>query len=284
MIHVHNLNYTYPKATEPAVKSVSFDVKPGEIFGFLGPSGAGKSTTQNILIGLIKAYQGTIEVFGKDLQSWNQTLYERVGVAFEFPNHYLKLTALENLNYFRGLYSGHREDPQQVLDWVGLQDDADKRVSQFSKGMRGRLNLARALLNQPELLFLDEPTSGLDPITSRRIQQLIREKRDQGTTVFLTTHNMVVAEELCDQVAFLVDGQIKLIDAPRTLKLKYGKRTVRVEYGSQNELHTQEFNLTGLADNTEFLNTLRHESLQTIHTQETSLEDIFIQITGRALS
>ena len=284
VIDVRDLTYAYPKAAAPAVAALSFEISRGEIFGFLGPNGAGKSTTQKLLIGLLRDYQGQVSVFGRDLRQWGNDYYERLGVSFEFPNHHLKLTALENLAYFRALYAGDTEDPRHLLDQVGLGEDADKRVSQFSKGMRGRLNVARAMLPKPDLLFLDEPTAGLDPVSSRQIRDLIRARRQAGTTVFLTTHDMVVADDLCDRVAFIVDGGITLIDAPRALKLRYGTRTVRVEIGAEGRWDNREFPLDGLADNTDFLATLRQETVQTIHTQETTLEEIFIQVTGTALS
>lgn len=283
MIEVNHLNFTYARHDERALKDVSFSVERGEIFGFLGPSGAGKSTTQKILIGLLKGYDGAITVMGRALNTWGSDYYERVGVSFEQPNHFLKLSARENLTYFRSLYSGATEAPQTLLEWVGLDDDGDKRVGQFSKGMRGRLTVARALINKPELLFLDEPTSGLDPVNARRIQELIRRKRAEGTTIFLTTHNMSIADELCDRVAFIVDGAIQLIDAPRELKLRYGKRLVRVEYGSSGQTTTGEFPLDGLENNPAFLDLLRREYIQTIHTQETTLENIFVDVTGRIL-
>lgn len=284
MIEVDALSYTYPRADEPAVASVSFSIERGEIFGFLGPSGAGKSTTQKILIGLLRDYEGRVSIFGRDLQMWGKDYYERVGVSFEFPNHYLKLTALENLAYFRALYAGETEDPHQLLELLGLDKDANKRVSQFSKGMRMRLSIARALLHRPELLFLDEPTAGLDPVTSRRVRSLIRQKRTEGATIFLTTHDMAVADELCDRVAFLVDGRIALIDAPRALKLRYGQRTVRVEYDADGHMQYRDFPLDSLAENPAFLETLRREPVQTIHTLETTLEDVFVQVTGRELA
>lgn len=284
MITVNNLNYTYIGRDEPALKDINFAVKQGEIFGFLGPSGAGKSTTQKILIGLLDDYQGDINVFGRDLKALGQSYYERVGVSFELPNHYLKLTALENLRYFRSLYAGETDSPQAVLDMVGLAEEGDKYVSQYSKGMRNRLNVARALLHRPELLFLDEPTAGLDPVNALRIKEVIQHKREQGTTVFLTTHNMSVADELCDRVAFIVDGEIKLIDTPRNLKLQHGKRLVRVEHGVNGHQADSEFPLDGLGTNTDFLHLLRDETIQTIHTQETTLENIFIEVTGRQLA
>ena len=284
MIDVSDLTFQYPDTREPALRSIGFRVERGEIFGFLGPSGAGKSTAQKILIRLLRDYEGSVRIFDRDLNAWGNDYFERIGVSFEVPNHYLKLTALENLTAFRGFYSGATEDPRELLDAVGLADDADKRVAQFSKGMRLRLNVARSLLNRPELLFLDEPTSGLDPVTSRLVRDLVRQRCDQGTTVVLTTHNMQIADELCDRVAFIVDGRIELVDAPRTLKLRHGRRFVRVELEGPAGLETREFPLDDLGDNPEFLATLRNNTIQTIHTQETTLEDIFIQLTGRTLT
>jgi fluoroquinolone transport system ATP-binding protein len=235
------------------------------------------------LIGLLRGYEGQVRLLGRDLKHWGADLYERVGVSFEFPNHYLKLSALENLRYFGSLYRGPTEAPQRLLEQVGLGDDGHLRVSQFSKGMRNRLTVARALLHRPELLFLDEPTSGLDPLNAQRIKELIQQKRAEGTTVFLTTHNMGVAEELCDRVAFIVDGEIPLIDTPRALKLRYGTRQVLVEYGSDGQTAQASYPLDGLGGNADFLALLRRETIQTIHTQETTLEKIFIQLTGRSL-
>ena len=284
MIEVQNLHFLYAGTTQPAIKGISFAIEQGEIFGLLGPSGAGKSTTQKILIGLLKDYQGTVRVLGRDLKSWHSEYYEQIGVSFELPNHYLKLTALENLRYFQSLYSGSTEAPLQVLEMVDLAEDGDKRVSQFSKGMRIRLNVARALLNKPKVLFLDEPTSGLDPVNAQRIKELVHSKKAEGTTIFLTTHNMNIAEELCDRVAFMIDGAIELIDTPRNLKLKYGKRLVRIEYGINGTREAREFPLNDLGENADFLTVLQKETVQTIHTQETTLENIFIEVTGRSFA
>jgi fluoroquinolone transport system ATP-binding protein len=283
MIDVHNLSYTYPKTDASAIHDLSFTVERGEILGFLGPSGAGKSTTQKILIGLLRGYRGSVRVFDRDLADWKSDYYERIGVSFELPNHFLKLTALENLRYFAALYSGPTDDPRAVLEQVGLADDADLPVGQFSKGMKARLTVARALLHRPELLFLDEPTSGLDPVNARRIKELIQEQKTAGRTIFLTTHNMAVADELCDRVAFIMDGAINLIDSPRSLKLRYGRPTVQVEYAINSHLERRSFALAGLGDNPEFLGLLRDGAVETIHTEEATLEDIFIRVTGRGL-
>lgn len=286
MITVNNLTYTYPNANKQTLHGLNFEIAEREIFGFLGPSGAGKSTTQKIIIGLLKEYGGNIQVMGREIREWGQDYYEHIGVSFELPNHYLKLTALENLNYFKSLYAGETHDPLAILDWVGLKDDADKLVSDYSKGMKVRLNVARGLLHKPKLLFLDEPTSGLDPVNARKIKDLILRLRDDGTTVFVTTHNMTVADELCDRVAFINVGQISVIDAPATLKKQYGKREITVEYmnGSQILEH-QQFPLDGLGENAQFLSLLKDaHHIETIHTQETTLEKIFIEVTGEELS
>ena len=278
MIEVENLSYTYAGTPRAAIQSVSFVVAGGEIFGFLGPSGAGKSTTQKVLIGLLRDYRGEVTVAGRAPRQWRPQDYETIGVSFELPNHYLKLTARENLRYFTALYGRGAGAIDSVLDEVGLLEDADKRVGEYSKGMRNRLNLARALVHRPSLLFLDEPTSGLDPATSRRVRDVIRRRRDDGATIFLTTHDMQTADELCDRVAFLAGGEIRAIDSPRELRLRHGRRVVRVEGDGER----REFPLDGLADNRDFLEMLRG-GVETIHTQETTLDEIFIAVTGRGL-
>jgi fluoroquinolone transport system ATP-binding protein len=263
---------------------VSFAVSHGEIFGFLGPSGAGKSTTQNILIHLLEGYSGRVEVLGRELHQWTSDYYRHIGVAFESPNHYLRLSARENLQMFAALHGSDVNRVDALLDQVGLSVDANKRVAEFSKGMRGRLTLARALLHRPDLLFLDEPTAGLDPVTARRIRQVIRAARDRGATVFLTTHDMTTADELCDRVAFLVDGRIATIDSPRSLRLAHGRRVVRVEVAREGTIETHEFPLAGLADNAAFIAMLRRADLETIHTSETTLEEVFVAVTGKRLA
>lgn len=285
MIDVNNLVFQYASTNEPAVSGLNFDIRKGEIFGFLGPSGAGKSTTQKILIGLLKEFSGEVTVFGKSVRAWGSDFYERVGVSFEVPNLYGKLTGFENLNYFASLYAGKTHAPEKLLEWVGLaSEDGSLLVSQYSKGMRNRLNVARSLLHDPELLFLDEPTAGLDPVNARRIKELVKTQREAGKTVFLTTHDMMVVDQLCDRVAFIVDGEIILIDSPEELKLRYGSRSVRVAFSENGGTQNREFPLDDLGENAEFFNMVREKSIRTIHTQEATLEDIFIQVTGRTLA
>ncbi|MBI9047067.1 MAG: ABC transporter ATP-binding protein [Anaerolineaceae bacterium] len=283
MIHVENLQYTYTGTEQPAIQGLNFEIQKGEIFGFLGPSGAGKSTTQKILIRLLQGFQGDVRILDKDLRQWGYDFYERIGVSFELPNHYSKLTGIENLKYFGSLYQSDIIQPQILLEKVGLEDDGDMLVSQYSKGMKNRLNVARSLLHDPELLFLDEPTAGLDPFNSRRIKDVIKSQQDAGKTIFLTTHDMMVADELCDRIAFIVDGGISLIDSPKELKLQYGKAQIRVEYQNNGKNSFEDFSLKGLGDNEKFIQMLRNNHIRTIHSQEATLENIFIEVTGRSL-
>jgi fluoroquinolone transport system ATP-binding protein len=283
VIEVSGLVFAYPGAKEPAVNDLEFAVEDGELFGFLGPNGAGKSTTQKVLTGLLRDYRGKVRVLGREVREWGSDLYEQIGVGFELPVHYGRLTARENLRYFAALYQEETADPDELLEQVDLLGYADVRVDHFSKGMRVRLSFARSILCRPRLLFLDEPTTGLDPLSARRVKDLILQHRARGVTVFLTTHDMATADELCDRVAFLVDGRIVLIDAPRDLKVRYGEQRVRVEYRVNGALEERDFALEGLAENRSFLAALREPHLETIHTQETSLERIFIRVTGRDL-
>ncbi|MEM1178494.1 MAG: ABC transporter ATP-binding protein [Acidobacteriota bacterium] len=284
MINVKGLSFNYPGAAGPAISELEFDVRDGEIFGFLGPSGAGKSTTQNVLIGLLRGWRGHAEVLGRSVDRWGSDLYRTVGVSFEAPNHYLKLTARENLEYFRRLYGGDAESTDSVLDWVDLGDHADKRVSAFSKGMKNRLNLARSLLHRPRLWFLDEPTAGLDPVNAKRVRELVSRRRDEGVTTFITTHDMQTVEALCDRVAFLVDGRIAILDAPDALRRRYGRREVELTFNTDGGPTKQSFPLDGLAQNAAFLAALARPGLETVHSLEASLEDVFVAVTGRGLT
>jgi fluoroquinolone transport system ATP-binding protein len=283
MIRVENLIYSYPHAKKQVLKDISFQVDKGEIFGFLGPSGAGKSTTQKVLNGILKNYNGSVVVDGQELSGVHHSFYENVGVAFEFPNLYSKLTGLENLKMYASFYNSETEDPVKLLEIIGLHDDKNTRVEAYSKGMKMRLNFVRALLNKPEILFLDEPTSGLDPGNARIMKDIILDLKKQGKTIFLTTHNMSDADELCDRLAFMVDGKIPVIDSPHTLKLLHGKKTVKVEYRKNGSTESRQFNLKEIGSNPMFQQLIQSPELETIHTQEATLENIFIKVTGQKL-
>lgn len=222
---------------------------------------------------------------GQEPAEWGPDYYERIGVSFELPNHYQKLTGYENLRFFASLYAGATADPMQLLAAVGLADDAHTLVGKYSKGMQMRLPFARSLINDPELLFLDEPTSGLDPVNARKIKDIIVDLKARGRTIFLTTHDMATADELCDRVAFVVDGRIVALDSPTELKIACSRRRVRVEYrGDGGGLETAEFGMDGLADDPAFHSVLRNHHVETIHSREASLDDVFVEVTGRQLT
>lgn len=283
MIQVKNLKYRYPNNNKDTLNGLDFAIKPGEIFGFLGPSGAGKSTTQKILTGILKDYCGQVRIADKEIKETGVEYYQKIGVAFEFPNFYSRFTAMENLDFFGSLYKKKPVDPMPILERIGLAEDMQKNVSEFSKGMKMRLNFVRSLLHDPDILFLDEPTSGLDPLNARIMREMIKEQQSLGKTILLTTHNMQSADELCDRVAFIVDGVIRHVESPRSLKLKYGKKNVRIEYLDGGSLQNQDFAISGLGDNVKFIELLKSKNIETIHTQEATLEDIFITLTGRHL-
>lgn len=279
VFEIKNLKFRYPKANEDTIKSISFDVFKGKIIGLLGPSGAGKSTTQKILIKLINNYDGQILYNGKDLKSYGKSFYEEVGVGFEMPIHFNKLTALENMKFFANLYKKNI-DYVELLKKVNLGESLNKPVGEFSKGMKIRLNFVRALLNDPKVLFLDEPTNGLDPTNARIIKDLILEFKNKGGTVLITTHLMNDVEQLCDEVFFMRDGVIGEMSSPRELKLRYGKKEIYVEYVSDGKLEKRSFEFKNLGKNAEFINILNNYTVETIHSGETSLEEIFIKLTG----
>ncbi len=285
MILVEELKYKYKNNSEETLHGLGFSVKKGEIFGFLGPSGAGKSTTQKILTGLNRGYSGTAKVNGKELSSQGRDYYEDIGVSFELPNLYTQFSARENLEFFSSFYKGEMANIDELLGSVGLLVDADRKVATYSKGMKMRLNFIRAFLNRPTLVFLDEPTSGLDPVNAGLIKEIIGKKRDEGATIFITTHNMQVASELCDRVAFVIDGEIKLIDSPKNLMYQYGKKELIVEYlDNKNIEQVTEFNIDELKSSEEFLSIIKNCEIKTMHTKDATLDDVFIEITGRSLT
>jgi fluoroquinolone transport system ATP-binding protein len=281
MIKVENLSYAYPKGKETVLKNLNFEINEGEIFGFLGPSGAGKSTTQKILYKILHDYTGEISVKNKPLKDWGNEYFEKIGVGFELPNHYLKLTAKENLKLFASFYpEKNLLDSGALFEIFGLAGDAGKRVEEFSKGMKMRLNFIRAIMHNPDILFFDEPTSGLDPINAQKIKRYIKELKTEGKTIFVTTHDMTTADELCDRVSFIAGGEIRLTEKPSVLKNEYGKHTVKVELADGQ---MAEFPVKDLGNNPNFLDFINKREILRINTQEATLEEVFIKITGTKL-
>lgn len=282
MINVGNVSFSYTKA--PFINHISFQVARGEIFGFLGPSGAGKSTLQKILIGMLTNYTGSAVVDGIEVKHHTNSFYENIGIDFEFPSLYEKLTAKQNLMYFSSLYSGKKRNIEELLKKVDLIHDADKKVSDFSKGMKSRLNFIKAIVHNPDILFLDEPTSGLDPTNSRLLKDMILAEKASGKTIILTTHNMEDATELCDRVVFIVDGNMKAMDTPHNLIMRRGAGKLRYTYWKDGEECMRECSLDNTHNDSLLQSLIQRNELLTIHSQEQTLGDIFMEVTGRRLS
>jgi ABC-type multidrug transport system ATPase subunit len=274
------LRYAY--GSRVAVDGVSFAVGRGEVLGLLGPNGAGKSTTIKMLIGLLPPQAGHIGVLGMEMPRDRSAIQARIGVVFEEKNLYPNLSGRENLAFFARLFGLRRPDLDGLLDRVGLTGRGDDRVAGYSKGMRQRLTVARALLNAPDVLFLDEPTDGLDPVSARSIRQLIRDEAARGVAVLLTTHDMYEADELSDRVAFINEGRILALDTPERLKLAHGKRSVRVRRQTATGIDETVVPLDGDAGE-QLRGLVGGEGLLTIHTEEATLEDVFVDLAGRRL-
>lgn len=281
VICVKNVNFSYTK--QPFVEDVNFEVEKGEIFGFLGPSGAGKSTLQKILIGLLTDYSGSSSILGIESKNHGEDFYEKIGVDFEFPSLYEKLSARENLKYFASLYKGKIRNIDELLEEVGLLNHADKKVKEYSKGMKSRLNFVKALVHDPQVLFLDEPTSGLDPNHAKIMKDMIKKESMNGKTIILTTHNMQDATELCDRVAFIVDGKIKALDTPHHFMMSKGESKVEYSYMENGEERMKSCLLTRINEDLFLQELIRTNRLLSIHSKEPTLSDIFIDITGSQL-
>ncbi|MDO4514368.1 MAG: ABC transporter ATP-binding protein [Lachnospiraceae bacterium] len=281
MIEVKDLSFSYTKV--PFISDINFRVREGEIFGFLGPSGAGKSTLQKILTGLCTSYSGSAKILGVESRQYTNAFYENIGVDFEFPSLYEKLTARENLRFFASLYKNPTRDISELLDSVGLLAHGDKKVKDFSKGMKSRLNFIKALIHDPKVLFLDEPTNGLDPNNAQIMKELILAERDKGKTIIITTHNMQDATELCDRVVFIVDGQMKALDTPRNFIMSRGATRVRYTY-TENQAECEGATLLTEVGSDPLLQRLIAENrITSIHSSEPTLNDVFIELTGARL-
>ena len=273
MITVEKITKRFGNKT--ALNQIQFNVEKGEIFGFLGPSGAGKTTLINILTGQLKADEGTTQLLGKDTKDLTPEDLAHIGLVGDSSGYYEKLSLEKNLIVYAKIYGLPNSRVDEVLEQVGLLESKKTIAEKLSTGMRQRMFLARALLNRPELLFLDEPTSGLDPMTSKKIHRLLEELKAAGTTIFLTTHDMVEATELCDRISLLNQGDLVEIGTPRDIIQKYKKeKRVKVTFMDHSE---QVMAFEDLKDQD-------MTQVELIHSMEPTLEDIFIQLTGEKLN
>jgi ABC-2 type transport system ATP-binding protein len=275
IVEVDNLQKHY--GVVRAVDGISFTVEPGEIFGLLGHNGAGKTTTIRMLTGRTKPTGGSARIAGFDIVTERDQIKPLINLVFEEQNLYDRLTGRDNLEVFADLYGAPRARVDEFLAVVGLSDAATRRVKTYSTGMKQRLLVARALINEPRLLFLDEPTRGLDPSSARELRDLMLKLSQQGTTIFLTTHYMEEADELCDRVAFLAAGKIVALDTPQELKLKFGNRSVVALLDDRREVT---LNLDDPQDAARLASWMADGHVLTLHSQEGSLEDVFIGMAG----
>lgn len=263
-----------------AVAGISFAVERGEIFGFLGPNGAGKTTTINVLTGQLRPTSGWGKVAGYDVVSERDRIKPLIGVVFEEQALYERMSGKANLEFFCELHGVDKSRVPELLQQVGLAGRARDRISKYSQGMKQRLAIARALVNRPQVLFLDEPTRGLDPAGARAIRDYIAELGRGGVTIFLTTHYMEEADQLCHRVAFINEGSIVALDTPQNLKLKLGQRTLKVVKRDGSE---QWLDLDDPQDAGRLQGLIAAGDVLTLHSQEATLEDVYLQLTGRKL-
>ncbi len=280
-VEAEDLTFAY--GDQLAVDHVSVRVDAGEVLGLLGPNGAGKSTTIKMLTGQLTPRSGRITVLGMPMPARRREIQRRIGVCFEEKNLYLAMTAAENLRFFARLFGIGDYDPMPALERVGLAERAKDHVADYSKGMRQRLMMARALVNTPDVLFLDEPTDGLDPVSARNIRALIEAEAARGAVVLLTTHDMLEADELSDRVAFVNEGRVLALDTPEALKLVHGQRSVRVRRrGPDDRVTEQVVAMDGQGE--ELRQALAGDDVLTIHSEEATLEDVFVHFAGRGLA
>ncbi|MFP7414759.1 ABC transporter ATP-binding protein [Priestia filamentosa] len=278
VIEVKNLVKSFENKT--ALKDVSFSVKKGETIGFLGPSGSGKTTTIKILTAQIQPTGGDVKVFNTSLKKLKDPQYMRkIGVLTDNSGLYDRLTVYDNLALYCDLYEIDKRRIHEVLVDVNLVEEKKTRIQKLSKGMKQRVTLARAILHKPQLLFLDEPTSALDPVNTKHIHKGLKRLNAEGTTIFLTTHDMLEAEELCDRVAFLHNGEVRLFDAPEKLRSQHSDSTVSLLLKGQRKV-VVETNEEGAK---EIYNYMKQGELLTIHSNEPTLGDLFVKLTGREL-
>lgn len=276
MIHISNVRKHF--GDKEVLKGINLEVHKGEIIGLLGPSGAGKTTLIKLLTGQLIPDEGEILVFEKEVGTLDGESYRRFGMMLDNFGLYERLTVSDNLKLFARLYQIPNEKINETLDSVGLTEAAKRPVMKLSKGMRGRLSLARAVLNEPDILFLDEPTTGLDPATAAEIHELIKAQKKRGATIFLTTHNMQEAEKLCDHVALLNEGSIVEYGEPQEICRRYNHQNmIKIHF-----LDGKEITLPNHKDSAEAVGTyLSSGQIETIHSSEPNLETVFMELTGR---
>lgn len=277
-IRIEHINKIFSQ--KKVLNDITIDIKKGEIFGLLGPSGAGKTTLIHIITGQLEPDGGETFVLGKNSLKLSKEDYTHIGLVLDKEGLYERLSCYDNLQLYASIYRLAKEKIDAVLKKVHLYDDRKKLVNQLSKGMRQRLVLARAIMHEPQILFLDEPTSGLDPATTLKIHNLLLELRDRGTAIFLTTHNMEEAAKLCHRVALLNEGQIIECDSPTAICEKHNDLNKVVMTTKDHKQYVFHNNKTSAK---QIYQLFQLENVESIHSSEPTLGQIFIDLTGKEL-
>ncbi len=267
-----------------AVDSLSLNVRAGELFGFLGPNGAGKSTTIRVLIGTQKPTSGRVEVAGFSLPKDFAKVKPLFGYVPDVENHVEEFTGRENLVLFAKLYGIPLSEVDQALGRLELAEAADLPVRTYSRGMRKKLLIAREILHRPSILYLDEPTANLDRHSTDVVRKLLRELAANGTTVFLTTHDMEEVEQICDRVAILCRGKLVECDTPVNFMTRHAERNVLVQFEREGVMERESLNLDDDESRERLATIIRTESCVRLHSQEFQFEDVFLKLTGQAYS
>lgn len=266
--------------TELALKDINITLHKGEILGFLGPSGAGKTTTIKIITGQLRQTSGEAKILDTDTANIDESIYEKIGVVSDQSGIYGKMTVWQNLSMFAKIWRVPRGRVEEVLHQVGLYEHRKKPAGKLSRGQTQRLVLARAVLHKPRILFLDEPTSGLDPSTALSIHKMLLGLKEEGMSIFLTTHNMEEATKLCDRVALLYQGKIVECGSPKELCLKYNQnKKYHLLLNNQEEVVLEQ-SPQNIAKISEWM---QRDEIQCIHSCEPTLERVFLQVTGASL-
>lgn len=279
-VRMQTKDITMSFGEKKVLNQLNLSIREGEIFGLLGPSGAGKTTLIKLLTGQLRQSDGSAVVLGKDSCHLDSDAYRRIGMVLDNSGLYERLSCRDNLSLFAEIYGLSKRKISGVLERVGLAGEEKCLVGRFSKGMKQRLVLARAIMHEPEILFLDEPTSGLDPSTASSIHRLMQEEKERGTTIFLTTHNMDEASRLCDYVGLLYQGDLVEYGNPKEVCRRYNHQNqikILLKNGEQVKIPNQRSSADLVSGY------LREESLCSIHSTEPDLETVFIELTGRGL-
>lgn len=267
-----------------AVDSLSLSVRAGELFGFLGPNGAGKSTTIRVLIGTQKPTTGRVEVAGYTLPRDFSRVKPLFGYVPDAENHVEEFTGRENLVLFAKLYGVPLQEVDQALGRLELSEAADLPVRTYSRGMRKKLLIAREILHRPSILYLDEPTANLDRHSTDVVRKLLRELAAEGTTVFLTTHDMEEVEQICDRVAILCRGKLVECDTPVNFMTRHAERNVLVQFERDGVMQRESLDLDDDDARERLATIVRTEACVRLHSQEFQFEDVFLKLTGLAYS